>query len=119
MGKVAFTFDASEAAEDVMLRLIETISRAKAEAKRKAGPSRKTENAHLSANAAATLMKEQEVAGMIGMSVHWLRRKRWTGGGIPYVQLSSGGAVRYREEDVKEFLDERVRCSTSGIESLQ
>lgn len=29
------------------------------------------------------LMTEKETAAMVGMSVHWLRRKRWEGGGFP------------------------------------
>lgn len=63
----------------------------------------------------STLLNEKETAEQIGMSVHWLRRKRWAGGGIPFVKLSAGtgGAVRYRREDVEKFLADRVRRSTS------
>lgn len=62
------------------------------------------------------LLTEKEVAQRIGMSVHWLRRKRWSGGGIPFCKLGGGegGAVRYRPEDVEAFIAERVRKSTSG-----
>ncbi len=61
------------------------------------------------------LLKEQEVAKMIGLSVHWLRRMRWSGGGIPYIKIAEGpgGAVRYRREDVEAFIASRVRKSTS------
>jgi predicted DNA-binding transcriptional regulator AlpA len=61
----------------------------------------------------AELLKEDEVARMIGMSVHWLRRMRWCGGGIPFIKLTMKGAVRYRKKDVEAFVAERVRKSTS------
>lgn len=61
------------------------------------------------------LLKESEVAHLTGMSIHWLRRKRWSGGGIPYIKLGVGerGAVRYRPEDVDAYVVDRVRKSTS------
>lgn len=67
------------------------------------------------------LLKEQEVAEQIGMSVSWLRRKRLTGGGIPYLKMSSGacnekggkGAVRYEQSAVDAFKVSIVRRSTS------
>ncbi len=61
------------------------------------------------------LLNENEVAEQIGMSVHWLRRKRVTGGGIPFLKLSDGkGAVRYDQRAVDAFMQSRVRRSTSG-----
>ena len=62
-----------------------------------------------------TLLTEQEVAHMINLSVHWLRRKRWSGGGIPYLKMSDGpgGAVRYRLEDVVAYNNSRIKRSTS------
>ena len=59
------------------------------------------------------LLKEQEVATLIGMSLAWLRRKRWEGGGIPFIKLSDHGAVRYRQEHVDQYIESRVRRSTS------
>ncbi len=61
------------------------------------------------------LWTEKETAACIRMSVHWLRRKRWSGGGIPFIKLSAGqgGAVRYRQEDVEDFVASRVSRSTS------
>ena len=61
------------------------------------------------------LLNEKEVARMVGLSVHWLRRKRWSGGGIPYIKVSEGqgGSVRYRQEDVEAFVASRLRKSTS------
>ena len=61
------------------------------------------------------LLKEKEVAQRVGLSIYWLRRKRWSGGGIPYIKLSEGqgGSVRYRLEDVEAFIASRLRKSTS------
>lgn len=61
----------------------------------------------------SNLLTETEVAKLIGMSVHWLRRKRWSGGGIPFCKLGERGAVRYRPEDIDEFIAGKVRTSTS------
>jgi hypothetical protein len=46
------------------------------------------------------------------MSVHWLRRKRWEGGGIPFIKMTDGGAVRYSGKTVQSYLDSRFRTST-------
>lgn len=61
------------------------------------------------------LLDEHQTAALTGMSVHWLRRKRWAGGGIPFIKIGEGtkGAVRYRREDVEQFIASRVRRSTS------
>jgi len=59
------------------------------------------------------LMTEKETAVMVGMSVHWLRRKRWEGGGIPFIKMTEKGAVRYSEEVVIRYLDAHFRTSTS------
>jgi predicted DNA-binding transcriptional regulator AlpA len=61
------------------------------------------------------LLNEHEVAQMIGMSVHWLRRKRWEGGGIPYIKMGGGrgASVRYAPEAVEAYIAAKVRKSTS------
>ncbi|MBU5612166.1 MULTISPECIES: helix-turn-helix transcriptional regulator [Geomonas] len=59
------------------------------------------------------LMTEQETAQMVGMSVHWLRRKRWEGGGIPFIKMAQHGAVRYQEEAVRQYVEAHFRTSTS------
>lgn len=60
------------------------------------------------------LLTESEVAKMMGLSVHWLRRMRQVGGGIPFIKLTEGrGAIRYRGEDVEAFCAARVQKSTS------
>lgn len=63
------------------------------------------------------LMTETETAVMVGMSVHWLRRKRWEGGGIPFIKMTQGGAVRYSEETVTEYLQSHFRtCTRDTVE---
>ena len=61
------------------------------------------------------LIREQEAARLTGLSVHWFRRKRWSGGGIPFIKIADGpgGAVRYKREDVEIFIQSRIRRSTS------
>ncbi len=61
------------------------------------------------------LLKEEEVARLTSMSIFWLRRKRWSGGGIPFIKIGGGerGAVRYRLEDVDAYVVDRLRKSTS------
>jgi hypothetical protein len=61
------------------------------------------------------LLNEKEVAEQIGMSVHWMRHKRLTGGGIPFLKMGDGakGGVRYEQGAVDTFKAGRVRRSTS------
>lgn len=61
------------------------------------------------------LLNETQVSEMIGLTVHWLRRKRWAGGGIPFIKIAENGAVRYRQEDVEKFINARVQSSTSDV----
>jgi len=59
------------------------------------------------------LLREKEVAIQIGMSVHWLRRKRITGGGIPYIKMGENGAIRYESGAIEAFTEQYRRKSTS------
>jgi predicted DNA-binding transcriptional regulator AlpA len=63
----------------------------------------------------SVLLHERETAELLGMSVHWLRRKRWEGDGVPFIRLGDGskGAIRYRLEDIDRYIAARVRLSTS------
>jgi len=67
------------------------------------------------------LLNEKEVAEQIGMSVHWMRRKRMTGGGIPFLKMSDTayGAIRYEQRAVTEFLNSRLRRSTCDQGAVQ
>ena len=54
------------------------------------------------------LLREDEVAKLLDVSVHWLRRMRCLGCGLKFVKLSQHGAVRYRKIDVESFILERI-----------
>jgi len=60
-------------------------------------------------------LKEKEAAEIIGLSVHWLRRKRWEGGGPKFLKLGNGtnAAVRYLAEDLQDFISMHRASSTS------
>lgn len=57
------------------------------------------------------LWTERQVAPHLGVTVRALQSWRLTGGGPPYVKI--GRSVRYRPSDIKRFVDERVRRTTS------
>ena len=58
-----------------------------------------------------TLMNEHEVSKLLCLKVSTLRRWRWAGQGPRFIKL--GAAVRYDPQDLKNYLAERVRTSTS------
>lgn len=49
------------------------------------------------------LLNQKQVAEMLGLSVKWCERKRWSGGGPPYRKI--GGAVRYELADVLAYIE--------------
>jgi excisionase family DNA binding protein len=58
------------------------------------------------------LLTVEQVAELTGRSVSTLEKDRLHGSGPPYVKM--GRLVRYRPDDVRAWLAERVRRSTSG-----
>jgi hypothetical protein len=59
-------------------------------------------------------LTEKEAANITGLSVHWFRRKRWSGGGPEYIQNDGcRGAVRYEREALTKYFQNRTRKSTS------
>ncbi len=58
------------------------------------------------------LLNQQQVAEMLGLSVKWCERKRWSGGGPPYRKI--GGSVRYELSDVLEYINSHQKqCNTN------
>jgi len=51
------------------------------------------------------LLKETEVARLLGFHVQTLRNQRFAGTGLPYFKI--GRAVRYDMADIERYLDER------------
>jgi predicted DNA-binding transcriptional regulator AlpA len=57
------------------------------------------------------LLCEKQAAPILGLSVAWLQRKRWEGGGPPYIKY--GRAVRYKKSELLAFIEAHSRRHTS------
>lgn len=57
-------------------------------------------------------LNEREAAAIAGLSVSFFQRARWQGSGPLFVRISAR-AVRYKESTLREWLDQRVKKSTS------
>ena len=62
--------------------------------------------------AALHLLTEKEAAKLLGFSVRTLQGWRYRGGGPRFVRVSRG-CVRYRRQDLDEWVESRLRWSTS------
>ncbi|WP_370212574.1 helix-turn-helix transcriptional regulator [Alloalcanivorax venustensis] len=56
-------------------------------------------------------MNQRDLALYLGKSTAWCERARWAGEGPSFVKL--GRHVRYRAEDVLEWVDSHL-CNTGG-----
>lgn len=61
---------------------------------------------------APVLLTPKEAARYLNLSVSWLAKRRLAGDGPPYVKL--GGAVRYAEASLQQWMKSQQRLSTSG-----
>jgi predicted DNA-binding transcriptional regulator AlpA len=61
---------------------------------------------------ASILLTPKQTARQLNLSVSWLAKRRLAGDGPPYVKL--GGAVRYVETSVQQWMKSQQRMSTSG-----
>lgn len=52
-----------------------------------------------------------DAAQLLGMSIAWLERARWQGDGPKFVRIGRG--VRYRLADLRQFMNDRLRVSTT------
>ena len=61
------------------------------------------------------VLKVGLAAEFIGSTKSWLDKKRSTGGGPPFVRIGEGAGARigYRVIDLQNWLETRVRRSTS------
>jgi hypothetical protein len=66
---------------------------------------------HVSDARLTTLLTEQQAAALLGVTVKTLQGWRYRGGGPAFVKL--GRCVRYRAEDLQDFVTAAVRTSTS------
>jgi predicted DNA-binding transcriptional regulator AlpA len=58
------------------------------------------------------LLTPKQAARHLNLSVSWLAKRRLAGDGPPYVKL--GGAVRYVETSLQQWMKGQQRTSTSG-----
>ena len=58
------------------------------------------------------LLNQRQAASLIGVSERTLESWRCRGGGPPFVKISRR-AVRYRRQDIDQWVGERVQYSTS------
>lgn len=59
------------------------------------------------------LLTTQEAADYLGVSKQFLERDRHVGARIPYIQVGAR-AVRYRIQDLEDYLESQLRTSTAG-----
>ena len=57
---------------------------------------------------------EKQAAEFLGVSVHWMRRARWAGGGPEYIKY--GSAVRYLPSVLVAYRNSCARKSTSDFQ---
>lgn len=57
------------------------------------------------------LMDQKTLADYLGKTTAWCERARWAGDGPKFVKL--GRHVRYRAQDVEEWINQNIRTSTS------
>ena len=58
------------------------------------------------------LLSTGEAASILGMSAAWLIKTRWAGGGPKYLKL--GKSVRYRRQDLANYIETTGRAHTSA-----
>lgn len=60
------------------------------------------------------LLTTSEAAEFLGVSKAFLERDRWAGARVQFVKIGSR-AVRYRLSDLEEYIERRIRHSTSEV----
>jgi predicted DNA-binding transcriptional regulator AlpA len=61
---------------------------------------------------APILLTPKQAARHLNLSVSWLAKRRLAGDGPPYIKL--GGAIRYAEASLQQWMKGHQRLSTSG-----
>ena len=64
------------------------------------------------------LLTTKQAAEQLGVSAAYLERDRWAGAKVQFVRLGSR-SIRYRQEDINNFVESRLRQSTSEHEPCQ
>lgn len=63
---------------------------------------------------APVLLTEKQAARVLGFSARTLQGWRFRGGGPRYVSVSPR-CVRYRPEDLRQWIEDRLRTSTADL----
>lgn len=58
------------------------------------------------------LLNTTQAARYLGLSKAFLERDRWAGAKVQFIKISTR-AVRYRQQDLDDYIQSRVRKSTS------
>ena len=58
------------------------------------------------------LLTTKEASKILGVSTAFLERDRWAGARIPFIKVGSR-AIRYRQSDLDDYINNRVAYSTS------
>lgn len=64
------------------------------------------------------LLTTKQAANYLGVSAAFLERDRWAGAKVQFVRLGTR-SIRYRQEDLDNFVQSRLRQSTSEYGSYQ
>ncbi|MBT3509302.1 MAG: helix-turn-helix domain-containing protein [Nitrospina sp.] len=64
------------------------------------------------------LLKEEDAAEFLGVSVRTLQGWRFKGGGPKFIKISHR-AIRYRRKDLIEWIEGKVRTSTSDFGEVE
>lgn len=59
------------------------------------------------------LLTTKEASKLLGVSTAFLERDRWAGAKIPFIKVGSR-AIRYRQSDLDDYINNRVVYSTSA-----
>lgn len=60
------------------------------------------------------LLNTLEAANYLGLSKAFLERDRWAGAKVPFIKIGDR-AVRYRMQDLENYIESRSRKSTSDL----
>lgn len=58
------------------------------------------------------LLNTTQAAQFLGLSKAFLERDRWAGAKVPFIKIGDR-AVRYRVKDLEDYIQSRVRTSTT------
>lgn len=64
------------------------------------------------------LLTTKEAAEKLGVSAAYLERDRWAGARVPFVRLGKR-SIRYRQEDLDNFITSSLHQSTSSYPTPQ